>query len=180
MTAAPRVFVVEDHRLFAEALCLALSLRGYEAAHVPPVESLTRLLQRLTRSHPDLVLLDLDLGASGEGDGLVRPLVQAGVKVVILTASTEPHRWGGCLARGAHAVVAKERPLGERVVLAHLMAGHTVAEIARREHLAEATVRTQVKSVLAKLNVSSQLAAVGLAHEMEWQAPEVGRRRSEG
>jgi hypothetical protein len=30
-------------------------------------------------------------------------------------------------------------------------------------------VRTQVKSVLAKLEVSSQIAAVGLAHHLGWR-----------
>ena len=33
------------------------------------------------------------------------------------------------------------------------------------------TVRTQVKSILAKLQVSSQLAAVGLAYRIGWRAP---------
>jgi DNA-binding NarL/FixJ family response regulator len=37
--------------------------------------------------------------------------------------------------------------------------------------VAEATVRTQVKSILAKLEVSSQLAAVGLAHRVGWRPP---------
>ena len=30
-------------------------------------------------------------------------------------------------------------------------------------------MRTQVKSILGKLEVSSQLAAVGLAHHVGWQ-----------
>jgi two-component system, NarL family, nitrate/nitrite response regulator NarL len=32
-------------------------------------------------------------------------------------------------------------------------------------------VRTQVKSILGKLEVSSQLAAVGLAHQVGWHQP---------
>ena len=38
-------------------------------------------------------------------------------------------------------------------------------------------MRTQVKSILAKLEVTSQLAAVGLAHSISWQRP-VGLRPS--
>jgi hypothetical protein len=38
-----------------------------------------------------------------------------------------------------------------------------------------ATVRTQVKSILAKLEVTSQLAAVGLAHQVDWKAPVAAR-----
>ena len=32
-------------------------------------------------------------------------------------------------------------------------------------------MRTQVKSILAKLEVTSQLAAVGLAHKIGWRPP---------
>lgn len=57
----------------------------------------------------------------------------------------------------------------EQEVLAHLMKGHTVREIASISVVSEATVRTQVKSILAKLEVSSQLAAVGMAHAATWR-----------
>jgi two-component system nitrate/nitrite response regulator NarL len=59
----------------------------------------------------------------------------------------------------------------EREVLAHLMKGRTVREIAAVGVVSEATVRTQVKSILAKLEVTSQLAAVGLAHQVAWRPP---------
>ena len=57
-------------------------------------------------------------------------------------------------------------------VLEALADGHGVHDIAASDVVSEATVRTQVKSILAKLEVSSQLAAVGLAHRMGWH----GRR----
>lgn len=60
----------------------------------------------------------------------------------------------------------------EREVLGELMRGHPVREIAARGVVSEATVRTQVKSILAKLEVSSQLAAVGLAHRVGWRPPD--------
>jgi DNA-binding NarL/FixJ family response regulator len=59
----------------------------------------------------------------------------------------------------------------EREVLGHLMKGRAVREIAGLSVVSEATVRTQVKSILAKLEVSSQLAAVGMAHEIGWRTP---------
>jgi DNA-binding NarL/FixJ family response regulator len=59
----------------------------------------------------------------------------------------------------------------EREVLAHLMNGQPVRDIARESFVSEATVRTQVKSILAKLDVSSQLAAVGAAHRASWRPP---------
>jgi two-component system, NarL family, nitrate/nitrite response regulator NarL len=81
------------------------------------------------------------------------------------------------LLRVAHKERAKQQQtrarLGqlttrEREILAHLMAGRPVRDIARISVVSEATVRTQVKSILSKLEVSSQLAAVGLAHEVGW------------
>ena len=59
----------------------------------------------------------------------------------------------------------------EREVLGHLMEGRQVREISRARFVSDATVRTQVKAILAKLEVSSQLAAVGLARSVGWQPP---------
>ena len=59
----------------------------------------------------------------------------------------------------------------EREVLGQLMEGNQVRDIARSRYVSEATVRTQVKSILAKLEVSSQLAAVGVARSVGWQPP---------
>ncbi|GGR48964.1 DNA-binding response regulator [Nocardioides luteus] len=58
----------------------------------------------------------------------------------------------------------------ETQVLEHLMDGFTVGDIAKIRVVSEATVRTQVKSILSKLGVSSQIAAVSLAHKAEWRA----------
>jgi len=51
----------------------------------------------------------------------------------------------------------------ESEILDHLINGETVREIARASFVSEATVRSQVKSILGKLGVSSQLAAVSMA-----------------
>jgi DNA-binding NarL/FixJ family response regulator len=59
----------------------------------------------------------------------------------------------------------------ESQVLGRLMQGSTVHDIASTSVVSEATVRTQVKSILAKLEVSSQLAAVGIAHQVGWRPP---------
>ena len=74
-----------------------------------------------------------------------------------------------------NAVVEQRRRLEsltprEREVLAKLREGIPVRDIARMSVVSEATVRTQVKSILAKLGVTSQLAAVGMAHSADWRA----------
>ena len=68
----------------------------------------------------------------------------------------------------------------ENEILGLLMEGNTVSEIARLNVVSEATVRTQVRSILTKLEVSSQLAAVGVAHRAGWprQPTSEGRLRS--
>ena len=217
-----RVVVVDDHVLFAEALDVALRIEGYDVDRVDLDDrgmSSGQLLTRILRLRPGVVLLDLELGRGGDTTDLVQPLTQAGVAVVIVTASTDRIRWGECLRYGAKAVLPKSTPLGsitetlrmisdgrplqgrqereilvgefhrekarrhelrarldrlssrEREVLGHLMAGRPVREIAHRSYVSEATVRTQVKSILAKLEVTSQLAAVGAAHETGWRPP---------
>jgi DNA-binding NarL/FixJ family response regulator len=55
----------------------------------------------------------------------------------------------------------------EMEVLRMLHLGHTVSEIAERHGVASSTVRSQVRSVLSKLGVKSQLAAV--AHFDKWR-----------
>jgi len=57
----------------------------------------------------------------------------------------------------------------ERQVLGALIDGHAVRAIAAQSVVSEATVRTQVKSILSKLEVSSQLAAVGMANQVGWK-----------
>ncbi len=82
------------------------------------------------------------------------------------------HLWNECtiqrldLRTKLHKLTQRERE-----VLGHLMLGRTVRDIAAQGFVSEATVRTQVKSILAKLDVSSQLAAVGLAHHVGWRSP---------
>ena len=56
----------------------------------------------------------------------------------------------------------------EAQVLRCLARGQSVATIAARSYLAEATVRTHVRGVLTKLGVGSQLEAVALAHQARW------------
>jgi DNA-binding NarL/FixJ family response regulator len=59
----------------------------------------------------------------------------------------------------------------EREVLGQLAEGERVGDIARGFHVSEATVRTQVKSILSKLGVNSQIAAVAVIRELRWRQP---------
>lgn len=56
----------------------------------------------------------------------------------------------------------------EQVVLAELMEGHNAEEIARAGYVSISTVRSQIKAILQKLGVNSQLAAVAIARRAGW------------
>ncbi|WGY00318.1 response regulator transcription factor [Nocardioides sp. QY071] len=72
--------------------------------------------------------------------------------------------------RALRARLARLTPR-ETEILGALMDGAQVRDIARRCVVSEATVRTQVKSILAKLEVRSQVAAVGAASRVGWHPP---------
>jgi DNA-binding NarL/FixJ family response regulator len=57
----------------------------------------------------------------------------------------------------------------EAAVLAELMNGRSCEAIARAGYVSEATVRTQIRGVLTKLGVPSQLAAVAQAQRAGWR-----------
>jgi two-component system nitrate/nitrite response regulator NarL len=74
----------------------------------------------------------------------------------------------------------------EKVVLYELIEGHCAEDIAKGAFVAVSTVRSQIKSILQKLGVNSQLAAVALARRAGWSLenppgtppePSNGRRR---
>jgi two-component system, NarL family, nitrate/nitrite response regulator NarL len=215
-----RVLIIDDHVLFAESMELALSLEGYDVRRLEmPQEggSMATLRSLALRANPRTVLLDLDLGRFGDGVNLIAPLARAGINVVVLTASEDLPRWGGCMRLGARKVLPKSGALQqalstvrrlhqglpvmnreeleslleawaqqrrvsddlrrrldlltprERQVLGALIEGRTVRAISEESVVSEATVRTQVKSILNKLEVSSQLAAVGMANQVGWK-----------
>jgi DNA-binding NarL/FixJ family response regulator len=134
-----RISIVEDHDLFAEALDLSLTLQGHEvrrvALHGEQV-SPGPLAATVLRQHPDVVLLDLDLGPGTSGARLVEPLSRAGVAVVVVTATSSPARLGECLDRGARAVVSKSVPLNAILSRIRLIGqGRPVESVEYRERL---------------------------------------------
>ncbi len=59
----------------------------------------------------------------------------------------------------------------EQQVLRELAEGRSVESIARERRVSEATVRTQVRGILTKLGVGTQLAAVARARSTGWLGP---------
>jgi DNA-binding NarL/FixJ family response regulator len=59
----------------------------------------------------------------------------------------------------------------EKAVLTALLAGESAETIAQRSYVSLATIRSQIRSILVKLGVKSQLAAVALARRADWSLP---------
>jgi two-component system, NarL family, nitrate/nitrite response regulator NarL len=177
------------------------------------------LIGALVASEPELVLLDLDLGPRGDSLGLIAPLAEREVPVVILTGITDPVRRARCVAEGAigvldkagsfdnlvaaieralthgtlltrterdrHLALLREHDTSERArlrpfeqltrreaeVLGALMRGRSVEQIAEEEFVSVTTVRSHIRGVLTKLEVSSQLAATARATDAGWRPP---------
>lgn len=212
------VMIVEDHELLAESLRLALSAEGMTVT-VARRFAMDEILDTAAVENPDVVLLDLDLGQDDlDGSMLIEPLTVAGSRVVVVSASEDRTRIGGCIESGAVGYLSKERPLddllaavrqtaaGERImtepvrqdmlaelrraratrrrelapfealteregyVLSQMLEGLSAAAIAKRSFVSEATVRTQIKAVLGKLGVRSQLAAAAEARRVGWRS----------
>lgn len=68
------------------------------------------------------------------------------------------------LRRQAEAVALASLTAAEEDALRGLMAGLTAAQLAAGSHRSINTVRSQIKAVLGKLGVQTQLAAVAIAH----------------
>lgn len=215
-----RVLIVEDHELLGQSVALALRADGLDVRRAEDLEA-SALLATAEEFRPDIVLLDLQLGESGEsGLPLIKPFNEQGASVIVVTGVTDRRRLGECVEAGALGIVTKaesfERlvdavhdavasrevmPVAQREalldemrrqrrdqerrqapfdqltrreqeVLAALMGGLSAEAIAENAVVSLATVRSQIRSVLMKLEVHSQLAAVALARDAGWKAPD--------
>lgn len=103
----------------------------------------------------------LDLVLSGRPP--MCPELAARLREAAARATTEDGCW---TARSRLSCLT----LRERQVVCKLMTGRCPAEIAREDFVSEATIRTQVKSILAKLEVNSQIGAVAVVRRAGWSA----------
>lgn len=122
--------------------------------------------------------------SQGLKSGVAVPLEIAGEPVGVLSIRSYGHvRWTADHVRLLRILAAlagpalraaqlrDQRPTlhltpKEAQILGEIMSGHAAKSIARSEGISESTVRTHIRSVLAKLGVRSQVAAVAAAREM--------------
>ena len=105
--AQMKVLIVEDHELLAGTMAMALRQQGLEV-HAAAGPSATAVVDLARKLAPVLVLLDLDLGSTlGSGLDIIRPLIDAGARVVMVTGVADRARLGACIEAGAVGVVSK-------------------------------------------------------------------------
>ena len=180
----PRTKVTRDILFAAAEASPDLALVEIEwAKDLSLIRSLRRLALQvvvLTNVDDEMVLAEaLEAGADGfidKGDGMDR--VITGIHTALAGHRVTPTWTRTRLIRQLEERRAtqwgKQAPFrhltpNEAIVLAELVEGHAAEEIAERLGKSLATVRTQIRAVLQKLDVHSQLAAVALARHANWQ-----------
>lgn len=109
----------------------------------------------------------------GESFDRLLAAVQAVLAGEQVLGAAERHELLDLLRRRRSSTSARRAPFErlsprERLVLRALAEGHSVDSIAARYVVSRATVRTQVRGILTKLDVGTQLAAVALARQSGW------------
>ncbi len=103
-----RILLVDDHAIFRGALRKLLELEpGFELAG--EASSAREALERIKKTNPDLVLLDLSMPQES-GMEVLRRLADVGMttRVILLVASIERTEIIECLRLGARGVVLKD------------------------------------------------------------------------
>lgn len=191
-----RVLVIDDHLVFAELLVDAVRRAGYVCTSADPtVLDDDALVGFALAEDADVVVLDLLFGRELRGLPLIGRFVDAGTEVIVLTSDDSPEVQSSATDAGATDVLNKLLPLErllatlatvagedmapamgglasltprEREVLAGLVAGHSAKDIAAELGVALPTVRTQLRAVYRKLEVSNARAAIVVAVRSGW------------
>jgi two-component system, NarL family, nitrate/nitrite response regulator NarL len=180
-TRSPQAIEAVAAELRPDAVLLDLHLDG-GASSVPLIEPLraTGAVVVMVTGETDRIPLAECIEAGAEGVvpksapfdrlvGSIRAALERGTLIGVsereqLLADLRRHR----MERGERQERFAALTTREQQVLVHLMRGHSAESIAEAEVVALSTVRSHIRSVLAKLGVSSQLAAVAVAQEAGW------------
>jgi len=148
--AVIRVLLVDDHRMFAEALEMLLA--GAEGIEVTgAVATAEEALEAVARVAPDVVLMDMDLpGLHGiEATRKIREMSET-TRVVIITAFQEPALMAQAIEAGACGFVPKTQAADQLVRIVRQAASGEIALPAG-----------QMRTVLAQLQEAHRIRSDG-------------------
>ncbi len=142
---APAIFILDAHELIATSLAMALRQAGFERVATVDPEALSQGGQGdLPLATGDIALVGLLVGDGRTTLPLIRPLVERGCRVIVMTADQALPLAADCLERGAEAVVDKAMSF-ERLVgaLRRLSSGDSAMTEEERDALLEAVEHHQ-------------------------------------
>lgn len=136
--AAVRILLVDDHKLFAEAIATVLGKSGMQIIGI--AANAQEAFQAVRRHRPGLVLVDLglpDLGGVEVGRKIIDEFPDT--KVLALTALRDPRAVGDAVQAGFHGYLTKDTPterfidsiqaaLGGQLVIPHQLARSSVGD----------------------------------------------------
>jgi DNA-binding NarL/FixJ family response regulator len=113
MVKALRILIVDDHRVFAEAIASRLEVEA-DLRVVGQANTATQALDAVETLDPDVVLMDVELGGD-DGIDLASRLRASNPSLAIIVVSflTDPVRVGEAVRAGAAGWVTKDAPTEE-------------------------------------------------------------------
>lgn len=130
MTAATRILIVDDHQLAREGLKAVLA--GPDIEIVEMVASGEEAVEQVRRHQPDIVLMDIRLGAGIDGLEATRQIVALGLgtRVLMLTLHEMPAYVREALAAGAAGYILKDAAIAElKAAIAQVRAGQSAVSL---------------------------------------------------
>ena len=125
---------MEDHDVLSQALAVALGNVEIDAAVATELDAFS-VLEQVRHMSPSVTLLDLHLGVHGTSHGRITDLVEAGTRVVVLTASEDRDSVAEALRNGAAAFVQKSEPFDRLVAVIRDVAGGTEMPASHRAEM---------------------------------------------
>ena len=129
--AARRVLMIDDHALLAESVVMTLRQSGLDARTL--AFDTPNLADAVLTLRPDLVLLDLFLTETAEtSNAALAAFAEAGILVVVITATHDPLLHARCLELGATGVIEKSEPIERLIEAVHrALRGEVVMSVSK-------------------------------------------------
>lgn len=128
---SPRVLIVDDHQLAREGLKAVLAGSGVDVIGVAATGE--DAIEQARILVPDVVLMDVRLGAGIDGLEATRQIVALGIptRILMLTLHDMPAYVREALAAGAAGYVLKDTAIGDlRAAIDQVMTGNTAVPLA--------------------------------------------------